>query len=177
LEQNSYATSYIKTVGTTQTRVADTASGSGNSTVINSSEGVLYAEISALADDGAIRYITLSDGSNSNYIVIRYYNILGKISAFLSNSLGTQGSTSLVLADVTNSIKVAYKWKLNDFSLWVNGIEVEIQSSGSVFSSGTLSQLNFSDGVGSNNFYGKVKSLQVYTTALSDAELTSLTTI
>ena len=40
-----------------------------------------------------------------------------------------------------------------------------------------LSELAFDSGAGSNDFYGKTKSLQVYTTALSDAELTSLTTI
>ena len=49
LEQQSYATSYIPTSGASSTRLRDLASGSGNSTLINSTEGVLYAEIAALA--------------------------------------------------------------------------------------------------------------------------------
>ena len=51
VEEQSYATSYIPTSGATATRVAETLSKSGLSNYINSSEGVLYAEISALADD------------------------------------------------------------------------------------------------------------------------------
>ena len=48
LEQQSYATSYIPTNGATSTRLQDIATNSGNSTLINSTEGVLYAEISFL---------------------------------------------------------------------------------------------------------------------------------
>ena len=81
LEQNSVASSYIPTQGSAVTRVAETASGAGNSEVFNDSEGVLFADIAALADDGSIRHISLSDGSTSNRIImaldsnnqIRYY--------------------------------------------------------------------------------------------------------
>ena len=47
LEQQSYATSYIPTNGATNTRLQDIATNSGNSTLINSTEGVLYAEIAS----------------------------------------------------------------------------------------------------------------------------------
>ena len=177
-EELTYATSYIPTSGATSTRLRDIASGSGNSTLINSTEGVLYAEIAALADDGSYRYISISDGTNSNYIVIRYYNITSKISAFLVNSSSTQGSTSFVSGDITSFTKVAYKWKVNDFALWVDGVEVSTQSSGSVFSGETLNSLAFTEGDGVGNyFYGKNKALAVYKEALTDAELTALTTI
>ena len=60
----SYPTSYIPTNGTAGvTRSAETATGAGNSTTFNDSEGVLMAEISALADDGTYRFMSLSDGS------------------------------------------------------------------------------------------------------------------
>ena len=49
LEAGSYPTSYIPTSGSAVTRVADVCEGAGNSEVFNDSEGVLYAEISALA--------------------------------------------------------------------------------------------------------------------------------
>ena len=54
--------SYIPTNGSSVTRQADTASGAGNSQVFNDSEGVWFAEISALADDLTFRLISLSDG-------------------------------------------------------------------------------------------------------------------
>ena len=55
LEQQSYATSYIPTNGATNTRLQDIANNSGNSTLINSTEGVLYAEIAAFENDASNR--------------------------------------------------------------------------------------------------------------------------
>ena len=51
-EELPYASSYIPTNGSVATRLADSASRSGLQDHINSTEGVLYAEIAALADDG-----------------------------------------------------------------------------------------------------------------------------
>jgi hypothetical protein len=66
LEQQSYATSYIPTNGATATRNQELCN---NATPeINSEEGVLYAEISALADDGTTRIISLSDGTTANRV-------------------------------------------------------------------------------------------------------------
>ena len=174
LEENSYATSYIKTVGTAQTRVADTATDSGNSTVINSSEGTLYFEGSALANDGTSRNITIS-GGNSNYVRI-YYSTTSSQITYLVVSNGS------VVANITaNGInqevirKIAVSWKLNEFKFYNNGVLVGTDTNG--ITPIGLNVLKFSEPNASNRFYGKTKSLQVYTTALSDAELTSLTTI
>jgi len=57
LEQQSYPTSYIPTSGSTVTRAAETCNNSGNSEVFNDSEGVLFADISALANDLTYRMI------------------------------------------------------------------------------------------------------------------------
>ena len=49
------ATSYIPTLtGSTVTRATETLTGSGNSTLINSTEGVLYAEIAGLENADTI---------------------------------------------------------------------------------------------------------------------------
>ena len=175
LEQNSYATSYIKTVGTAQTRVADTASGSGNSTVINSSEGVLYFEGSALESTvSGDRHIILN-GDSTNYINL-YYNTVGNL--IIKYNVGG-GSTFLgyAVANQTTTLKIAVVWKINRFELWVNGVNVSSDYTEPIFATQILNELKFSDGNNGSHFYGKTKSLQVYTTALSDAELTTLTTI
>ena len=62
VEQQSYATSYIPTSGASATRNQELCN---NATpVINSEEGTLYAEISALADDGTSKPITISDDNS-----------------------------------------------------------------------------------------------------------------
>ena len=71
-EDLSYATSYIPTSGSTVTRDADVCNNSGSSDLINSTEGVLYAEIAALADDLTFRSIALSDGTTNNRVLLRY---------------------------------------------------------------------------------------------------------
>ena len=175
LEQGSYATSYIPTQGTAQTRVADTASGSGNSTVINSSEGTLYAEISALANDGTYRMISLSNGTSVERIYMQYTNASNTISVVVKNGSVTQANIGYTLSDETEFSKIGFKYKENDFALWVNGVEVGTDTSG--LTPIGLSELSFDNGSGGNNFFGNTKDLRVYNTALSDAELAILTTI
>ena len=175
-EAGSYATSYIPTSGSTVTRAAETANGAGTSADFNSSEGVLFAEISALADDSTDRYILLSDGGWNNRVQLNFENVSNTIEArFFVNTL-PQFDTSFLLTDITTFSKFAIKWKVNDFALWVNGVEVSTDTNGSVPSANTFNELSFYDGQGSNPFYGKTKDVRVYNTALTDAELATLTT-
>ena len=175
IEQQSYATSYIPTNGAIATRLADVANNSGNSTLINSTEGVLYAEIAALADDGTNRIFGLSNNSTFNEsIILRYSSVSNRISAQVRKSGSYEFTINYDSTDVTAFSKIAFKYKQNDFALWVNGIEVGVASSGDVISG--LDTLGFS-WVGGNIFYGKAKALAVYKEALTDAQLQSLTTI
>ena len=125
VEQGSFATSYIPNYGTALgvTRAAETCNGSGDAATFNDSEGVLMAEISALADDGTKRYISLSDGSNSNDVRL-YFDTGGYISALTKVGGSTQAFLQTNAYTQTNFNKIAFKFKENNFSLYVNGIEV-----------------------------------------------------
>ncbi|MDB2651745.1 hypothetical protein N9Y26_00190 [bacterium] len=172
IEQLSYATSYIPTYGSTVTRAAETLTGSGNSTLINSTEGVLYAEIAALAEDGIKKYISLSDGSTNNDVRL-YFDTNGYISALSKVGGSTQVFIQSNAYTQTDFNKVAFKYKVNDFALWINGVEVATDNSGTTNTANSLDELNFN---GNNlNFYGKCKSLAVFNEALSDDELELLT--
>ena len=173
LEQGSYATSYIPTSGSAVTRVADVCEGAGNSEVFNDSEGVLYAEISALANDGTIRYLGLNDGGTGNRVIILYHSDNNNIRAIISS-----GGTKYV--DVNSSVsssldfhKVAIKYKLNDSALWIDGVQVATDTT--LNAPIGLDRLDFYL-AGSGDFYGKCKDLKVYNTTLTDAELETLTT-
>ena len=178
LEQGSYATSYIPTDGSTVTRVQDQYSKTGISNLINSEEGVLFLEVAFLSEtDPVLQRISINDGTNSNRIIIQANPSSNTMQIYLINSSGAQTSSIYTLANKTNFNKIAFKWKVNDFAVWSNGTEVITDTSGTTFSSGILNRITFEGATGSNNFYGKVKQLQVFKTALTDTELATLTTI
>lgn len=169
LEAGSYATSYIvSNSGSATTRSADVANNSGNADLFNDSEGVLYAEISALADDSSYRFLGISDGTTTNRVNIMFNNN-DTLDAFIGG-VGTFDSD----ANILDFNKAAIKYKSGDYAFWVNGFEVEVSTSTSGLHSG-LNTLNFDIGNGSNDFYGKTKELAVFKEALTDAELESLT--
>jgi hypothetical protein len=174
LEQGSYATSYIPTNGSAVTRAADTAGSTGDlSDTFNDSEGVLMAEIAALADDLTFRNITISDGSNSNIIQLRYRSTSNVLQALLY--VGGVGEIySVTLNDITIFSKALIKYKENDVSFWVNGFEIFSDTLASTFPNGTLNVLRFQRGDGAFPFYGNTKQLRYYdTTDIDLEELTS----
>ena len=174
LEQNSVASSYIPSQGSATTRLADVCNNSGSAQDFNSEEGVLYAEIAALAND-SYRFISLSDGTNNNNVRLNLSPIANQIS-FEANSGGslqlgyTNNNTNVLL-----NTKICINFKLNDFSVWINGIKVHTDTNG--IAPIGLNTLNFDRGTGTNLFYGNVKNIQVFTEAKSDEFLAALTTI
>ena len=174
VELGSYATSYIPTYGSTVQRAADTASGAGNSEVFNDSEGVLFADIAALANDSSLRTITLGDNSSSNAVSFRYDNP-NQITLYL-NSGGVSQFSAAANVQTLSFNKCLIKYKANDFSAWVNGFKIGVDTSGIIFPSGTLDRLNFDIGYNSvSPFHGKTKEIGYYDTALTDAELEYMT--
>ena len=173
LEQGSYPTSYIKSNGSQTTRSAETANNSGDASTFNDSEGVLMAEISALDETGRI---ALNDGTTSNNVRFVYNSSTNVIEAVLFNGTN-QASLSYSFPIKGAFNKIAFKYKENDFALWVDGIEVGSQvGSGTTFTSGTLSEIDFD--AGSNGlvpFYGSAKQIQYFDSALTDSELETLT--
>ena len=128
-----------------------------------------------MSDDLTRRIITLTDGTLNNILKLEYKNVSNQIEAVLYDG-GTQCLMLYTLPDSIYFNKIAFKYKQNDFSLWVNGVKVVSDLSGGVFANNTLNNINFSQG-GSNFLYGKIKDLRVYSTALTDSELQALTTL
>ena len=174
LEQGSYPTSYIPTDGGTVTRVQDQYSKTGISNLINSEEGVLFVEMAALSNDLTNRSITISDGSTNNIIQILFSSVSNTI-RFIIRVGGVGGDNldkSTTTYTVTDFNKVALKWKQNDAQVWINGTQLGSPDTNSDVPTG-LNDLSFEYLTVGNNFYGKVKQLQVYKT--TDIDLAALT--
>ena len=174
LEAGSYATSYIPTSGSTVTRNQDIFTRDGIGSLINSTEGVLFLEIAAFVNDSSSRYIGLTDGNSNNRVVILYYSNNDRIRVLLSSGGTKYFDEYYTVTSLVDFHKVAVKWKANEFALWIDGFERATETAYSFVPIG-LNTLAL-DQAGSNNFFGKVKQLQVYDTALTDEQLEALTT-
>ena len=75
--------------------------------------------------------------------------------------------------DFTQFIKLALQYKANDCQLYINGTQVATDTSATMPSG--LDRINFDNGSGNQDFYGKVKGLAVYNEALSESQLMQLT--
>jgi len=166
------STSLIETSGSAVSRVADECNGAGNEQVINSEEGVLFAEIKTFSESGSAGVISLNDGSNVNRVKMELD--AGKIKVRIDTAAGQVVWLNHVIA-ITNYLKIGFAWKTDDYALWVNGVEVGTDTSGNSFPADTLDRLSFDRGDGNEVFFGKTKDIRVYNTALTDQELADLT--
>ena len=174
VEAASYATSYIPTYGTSQTRAQDVCGDAGDAATFNSTEGVLYAEVAALDPSGTYRLISLSSGSDLNRVFIGLDTTTGYLYYYVivGGNVQANGGSLIYPSEFT---KVAVKYKENDFAFWINGVKVSSDSSGTTFPANTLNVLKFNSGSPTVPFYGKTKELIVFPKALSDLQLAILT--
>jgi hypothetical protein len=168
-----YPTSYIPTTGSTATRDTETALNGGDSTMFNDSEGVLYIESAMFTDSDNFRTISISDGTSDETIRIRFGTTANRIDILTRSGGATKIDINYTTTDITDFHKIAIKYKSGDSALWVDGVERAISTvtfSHSGFNNVQLAQEN-----DTANFYGKLKCLAVFKEALSDSELTCLT--
>ena len=173
--ESDYKTSYIPTNGESGgvTRSAETATGAGNSTTFNDSEGVLMAEISALADDGTFRMIGVFDEktTNEDRIQIYYRNDANKISFLIEENNVNQFVKTLDVTTIQYN-KVALKYG-NTSKVYINGFKLAEESGVAI--PNNLQRLSFNEQNGSNNFYGNTKQVQYFDSSLADTQLEQLT--
>ena len=184
LEEGSYATSYIPTSGSTVTRNQDIFTRDGIGSLIGQTEGTFFIELSKpVLNPDTYYLISLNNAAadtNANSVTIGF----DSSSADFYIRLESGGSTIYVdnnRASLANTFyKIAVAYKSGQSLIYIDGSPITPNSgslSGAFSFSETLDNLSFDyDGNNSLPFFGKVKQLQVYDTALTDEQLTSLTT-
>ena len=171
-EAGSYASSYIPTMGTTETRAADNCSVTGASDVIGQTEGTIFAEFdSSQFLTGS--YIGISDGNATHRQIFGWEAQSGDSGTL--RLYGFWNGFAYSSFSKGQKIKVALAYKNNDFALYVNGTQAGTKTSGTI--SGTLSQFGFNSGGGSQKYQGNAYQLALFKERLSNAELATLTTL
>jgi hypothetical protein len=173
LEQGSYPTSIINTIGSSVTRNADACSITNVADRIGQTEGTIFFDANFNTADSY--NISLSDSSSSNYISIDTTS--GKaIFARVQSGGTTQATinTSGSYFEDGERLKCAIAYKANDFAFYINGTQIGTDTSGSVPSTDDIRFARFNGSIAANQ---SVNELKLYNTRLSNSELATLTTI
>jgi len=171
IETSTYATSYIPTNGSTQTRAAETCNGAGTSSIFESSEGILYVETKT-PDSSAVPVISLSDGTFSNEVEFAYYGT--NQWNFVVRAGGSSNFVSGTTSENTFS-KFAISYTSSSYKVYKDGVLIGSQTMASALSG--LSVLDFSYPDNTNHFKGNVRDIRVYNTKeMTDSEVDILLT-
>jgi len=180
VEVNDYCSTYIASSGGTQVRETETCESAGDTTILPSVSGVLYAEIKAHFDDtsATTQSISVSDTTASNFVFIGFSATSNDIWAKIQVGGATQASLHFVTTDRTEYQKIAILWKEDQVELWVNGEKRDEDLSALTFPPDTIEDCSFDlDAVAGYEFYGYCKDLRVYdVNAISGIEITALLT-
>jgi hypothetical protein len=174
LESGSNATSYIPTTTASVTRNADVISKTGISDLIGQTEGTVFLDYQHNASEKGQRIFSLrrSGGGFQNSIALEFNNP-NNLSLFNFDA-GVANVSITSVQSVNKRLKIAIKYKQNDFSLFINGQLIASDNSCTV--AGLFSELRiFNFTTGQINSYANLFSL--WKTALTDQECINLTTI
>jgi hypothetical protein len=170
VEAGAYVTSYIPTLGTSVTRVADAASKTGISSLIGQTEGTLFCDVKLDVRSGNPYFAIAPDlSSTQNYIGIGFLltTIVFEVVIGGSLAMGITFNNS-----TAGRFKIAVAYKQNDFAMYVNGVQVGVSTSGNVigcsqfgiFEYTALNSLNYNQAL-------------LFKTRLTNESLASLTSL
>lgn len=180
LEAGTFATSYIQTAGTAQTRAADlsTTTVPVGGLAVNEIEGTLFAEVVfSKPVGGANQYVVqLDDGTLNNRHLINRQGSNGRI--FPTSVVSGVVQQSSVLASTVNDgtpTRIAFAYKANDFAAWdSNGASV-VDAAGAVPEGIVRLIIGATNQSGGEALCGHIRRLRYYPRRLTNAQLQALT--
>jgi len=173
MELGAYATTWVPTTTAAVTRLADSASKTGVSSLIGQTEGTIFIEINKTQN--GYNYYSISDGTNNNWIFVGLdADSPNLIRAYVRTVTGiTADIKSGVIANGT--VKMAIAYKLNDVVLYVNGTQIGTDTSAAMPTG--LSGIYLTGNVSSTTVTNAVNQAALFPTRLTNAQLAELTTL
>ena len=151
--------------------MADACTNGGNDQVINNIEGTIFINCDFINNNGV--QVLCSPNDNAFNKRIEIWANSGLVTGFIGGSSNiTIGSSALV----NGNHKIALAYKSGNSSLYIDGVLIGSKSDSFTISALTQLSLGYFNG---NQYMSesKTKDVRVYNTALTDAELITLTTL
>jgi hypothetical protein len=177
IESGSYSTSFIPTTSASVTRNADVISKTGISSLIGQTEGTLFWEgqgnTQAVGNDLWLFESSVNDTDNA--VLLYYVHSSGYINCYINN--GSSYVNLGVPMTITDNNKVAVGYKSGDFVMYVNGAQVDSNTSATAIPS-TMNQVAFNKWTGITGVQKQsMKAAALWKTRLTNTQLAALTTI
>jgi hypothetical protein len=169
-EAGTYATSYIPTVASSATRIADACSKTGISSLIGQTEGVLFCDVNL---DTRVNFTYFAIAPNvtltSNYIGIGF-----KINTLVAEVVVSSVAQAIITLSnsSTGRFKLAMAYKANDIAFYVNGTLVGVDTIATIPTCSQLGLYTYDQ-----NQSIKYNQAILFPTRLTNSELAQITTI
>ena len=176
LEVGAYATSYIPTLGTSVTRVADAASKTGISSLIGQTEGTIFFELPPIVFSPTLStYVLIELDGNIGAGYVHLYKESGQKEARLSVRNGATLQCDIAFSLVDNTpYKIAGVYKNNRFELYVNGVLRGSDYSGTLAAI-TMNKIQVAGDSFNANSQIATSQVLLFKTALTQAQCEQLT--
>ena len=174
MEVGAYPTSsIINFTGSAVTRNADVPALTGASALLGDSAGGVFIDF--LKFDNLSGGLSLSDGTNNTRLVL---DIAFTAGLFVAKSGATQVNgpfSGTITKNVFN--KIAFRYAINDFNLFLNGSSIAVDTSGDTFDEGSLNTVKLArNPTAAVDFYGRIRQFIVFNQAPNNTQLAAITT-
>ena len=168
-EQGAFSTSYINTLSSAVTRVADAASKTGISSLIGQTEGTLFFDVT-LDQRATYTYFVIAPNLGS---ATAYIGISMEAARFVAEILNSGIQASIAFNNTsTGRFKGAFAYKANDVAFYVNGNLVGTDTSATIPACSQFALNNYD-----KEAAPKYNQALLFKTRLSNADLATLTTL
>ena len=169
-ETGSFPTSYIPTSGTSVTRTDESFVADGLSTIIGQIEGCIFIDFVYYEGN---RFEIFDAANTANGFLI-YRSGTGYNLQVITSGGGWAITNFITGLTIGTRYKLAINYKLNDYKVYVNGSQAATSTSIGV---PTTNKIMSSQSNGGLKFTNNINSFAMFDAKLTDAELTTLTTI
>jgi hypothetical protein len=177
LEAGAYATSYVKTEAAAVTRLADNANKTSISGLIGQTEGTVYWE-GTLNSFGSFPQIFDLHTLPDKFMQVYNSVVSGtpRIGVYIQNTTILFNSANLTAISYDTKLKLAFAYKANNYTLYLNGTQVWTNTS--IASVPATASFSLGDsGAGASTSVKSVNQALLFKTRLTNAQLAELTTL